>query len=63
MTVKSRSSRREKVQAQVFRQSRALAQNGMTGVWEVPTQAQAARAVAMFKKLGVTNIAVKVVPR
>jgi WXG100 family type VII secretion target len=51
-----------KSQAQALRQSEALSQNGLTGRWEVPTQAEATRALKLFDKLGITNIDVKVVP-
>ncbi len=47
---------------QALRQSQALEQNGLTGRWEFPTEAEAARAIKMFEKLGITNIDVKVVP-
>jgi filamentous hemagglutinin len=52
----------QKAKDQVLRQSEALQQNGMTGRWEVPTQAEADRATRMFNELNVTNITVKVVP-
>jgi hypothetical protein len=52
----------KKVKGQVLRQSEALQQNGLTGRWEVPTQAQAARATRMFSRLNFSDIAVKVVP-
>jgi hypothetical protein len=41
--------------------NRVLKQNGLTGRWEVPTDAQAARATRMFNDLGIKNIEVKVV--
>lgn len=53
----------EKAVAQVLRQSAALDQNGMTGVWEVPSKAEANAARALFKKAGVTNIDVRIVPK
>ncbi|MFJ4291928.1 DUF637 domain-containing protein [Cupriavidus sp. NPDC089707] len=52
----------DKAKDQALRQSEVLAQNGMTGRWEVPTEQQAARAQKMFTDLGITNIKVKVVP-
>lgn len=51
-----------KAKNQVLRQSEALEQNGLTARWEVPTQAQANRAIKVFEELGVKNITVKVVP-
>lgn len=45
---------------QAVRQSEALSQHGLTGRWEVPTQAQANRAQKMFDGLGIKNITVKV---
>jgi hypothetical protein len=52
-----------KAQSQALRQSAALRQNGLRGVWEVPDEAQAARARRMFATLGIDNIDVQVVPR
>ena len=52
-----------KAQSQALRQSAALGQNGLRGVWEVPDAAQAARARNMFNNLGINNIDVRVVPR
>ncbi|MDO5612251.1 MAG: hypothetical protein Q4G14_03295 [Paracoccus sp. (in: a-proteobacteria)] len=52
----------QKAKDQVLRQSEALQQNGLTGRWEVPTQAQADRATRMFNDLNVSNITVRVVP-
>ncbi|QVQ29651.1 hemagglutinin repeat-containing protein [Achromobacter deleyi] len=46
---------------QALRQSDVLSQNGLTARWEVPTQAQAARAQKMFDELGIKNISVKVI--
>jgi filamentous hemagglutinin len=51
----------QKVKNQALRQSEVLAQHGLTGRWEVPTQAQQARAVKMLNELKVFNIEVKVV--
>ena len=48
---------------QALRQSAALRQNGLRGLWEVPDAAQAARAQKMFSQLGIDNIDVRVVPR
>jgi hypothetical protein len=53
----------KKAQKQAVRQSKAFADNGMTGRWEVPTEAEARRARQLFAKAGVTNIDVKVVPK
>ena len=53
----------KKAQKQAVRQSKAFADNGMTGRWEVPTDAEARRARQLFAKAGVTNIDVKVVPK
>lgn len=50
-----------KAKNQAVRQSEALKNNGMTGRWEVPNQAQANRAQKMFDELGIKNIEVKIV--
>ncbi|WP_207306886.1 hypothetical protein [Xanthomonas oryzae] len=50
-----------KVKDQALRQSQALSEQGLSGRWEVPTQAQANRAQKMFDELGIKNITVKVV--
>ena len=52
-----------KAQNQALRQSAALQQNNLRGLWEVPDAAQAARARTMFQRLGINNIDVNVVPR
>jgi len=46
---------------QALRQSDVLSQNGLTARWEVPTEAQVARAQKMFGELGIKNISVKVI--
>lgn len=51
-----------KTRALAHRQSEALAQNGFTGVWEVPSPTEAARAQQLLTQEGVTNITVKVAP-
>jgi hypothetical protein len=51
-----------KAKNQALRQSQALSENGLTGRWEVPTQAEANRAIKMFNELGIKNIEIKVVP-
>ncbi|WP_232216583.1 MULTISPECIES: VENN motif pre-toxin domain-containing protein [Brenneria] len=51
----------QKAKNQALRQSEALKNNGMTGRWEVPNQAQANRAQKMFDELGIKNIEVKIV--
>lgn len=51
----------QKAKDQALRQSEALKNNGMTGCWEVPNQAQANRAQKMFDELGIKNIEVKIV--
>ena len=50
-----------KAQSQALRQSAALRQNGLRGVWEVPDATQAGRATRMFNELGIDNISVRVV--
>jgi filamentous hemagglutinin len=50
-----------KAKNQALRQSEALKNNGMTGRWEVPNQAQANRAQKVFDELGIKNIEVKIV--
>jgi hypothetical protein len=52
-----------KAQNQALRQSAALQENGLRGMWEVPDATQAARARAMFGRLKINNIDVRVVPR
>jgi len=49
-------------QDQALRQSAALTENGLTGRWEVPNEAQTGRAQKMFDQLNIKNITVKVVP-
>lgn len=49
-----------KAKDQAVRQSQALSENGLTGRWEVPTEAQKARAEKMLSELKITNITVKV---
>ncbi|HAT1617868.1 TPA: hypothetical protein I8Y09_004621 [Raoultella ornithinolytica] len=51
----------QKAKDQAVRQSEALKNNGMTGRWEVPNQAQANRAQKMFDELGIKNIEVKII--
>ena len=48
---------------QTLRQSTALLEHGLTGRWEVPNVAEAARAQKLFDFLGIKNIRVKVVPQ
>jgi hypothetical protein len=50
-----------KAQAQALRQSEVLNQNGLTGLWEVPSVAQQNRAVKMLNNLNISNISVQVV--
>ena len=50
-----------KSEQQALRQSQALEQNGLTAVWEVPTEAEASRAMQLLLKLHITNITVRVV--
>ncbi len=52
-----------KAKNQATRQSAALAENGLTARWEVPTQTQANRANRMFEELSIENITVSVVPQ
>jgi hypothetical protein len=47
--------------AQLLRQSEVLLQHRLIGIWEVPTIAQKAKAIKLFKKMNDTNINVKVV--
>lgn len=51
----------DKAKDQALRQSEALNQNGLTGRWEVSSDAQATRAIKMLNDLGISNIQVKVV--
>src|SRR5262249_12394802 len=50
-----------KAQLQALRQSAALRQNGLSGMWEVPDAVQLRRANTMFTKLGIDNIQTRVV--
>ena len=50
-----------RARAQLLRQSKVLAEHRLIGTWEVPTPAQKAKALKLFKKMKVTNIHVKVV--
>jgi len=52
-----------KAATQALNQSAALAQQGLTGVWEVPTQYLANRATQRLASLGINNITVRVVPK
>jgi RHS repeat-associated protein len=51
-----------KTYRQAMNQSLALEQNGYTGRWEVPTEAEAVRARRVLGNLQITNIRVRVVP-
>jgi hypothetical protein len=53
----------QKTQMLAQRQSAALSQHGLTGVWEVPNAAEAARAGKVLRAAGVTNITVRIKPR
>ena len=53
---------RNKTYQQAMNQSLALEQNGYTGLWEVPSGAEAARARKVLGDLMITNIRVGVVP-
>jgi filamentous hemagglutinin len=53
---------RSKVKDQALRQAEALRQNGLRGVWEVPNEAEAARARRMFAELSIENIDVRIIP-
>lgn len=46
---------------QILRQSQALSENNLTGMWEVPTAAVKRKSLKLFKKHGVTNISVRIV--
>jgi RHS repeat-associated protein len=52
-----------KTHGQALQQSTALMEHGLTGCWEVPTAAEAARAQSVLDLLGIKNIIVRVVPR
>ena len=51
----------DKAKSQALRQSDVLRQHGLTGQWEVPTQAQHTRASKMLNNLNISNIVVRVV--
>jgi len=46
---------------QALRQSQALLDNGLEGRWEVPSEAEARRALKLFEELGIQNISVRIV--
>ncbi|MDT8760102.1 hypothetical protein MZO42_15485 [Sphingomonas psychrotolerans] len=50
-----------KAKNQALRQSEALRQNGLTGVWQVPTEVQRRRAVKLLRSLGIANIRVELI--
>lgn len=50
-----------RARAQLLRQSEALAQNHLIGIWEVPNEAVKAKALKLLKNMNVTNIKVRVV--
>ena len=50
-----------KTKNQALSQSVALRQNGLTAIWEVPTEYQKRRALKLLYKLGISNIHVEVV--
>ena len=51
----------DKAKGQALNQSMALRQSGMRGLWEVSNQRAASRARRMLDRLGIKNIAVRVV--
>lgn len=51
----------QKSKEQALRQSDALAQHGLTAIWEVPTQIQKNRAIKMLNQLNIPNITVRVI--
>ncbi|GAA3817871.1 hypothetical protein GCM10022226_43030 [Sphaerisporangium flaviroseum] len=53
---------RNKTYRQAMNQSLALEQNGYTGLWEVPTVAEASRTRKIFGDLLIMNMRVKVAP-
>ena len=50
-----------RARAQLKRQSEALAEHGLTAVWEVPNDMERITALKLFKQMNVTNIRVRVV--
>jgi hypothetical protein len=54
-------SDRPRARAQLLRQSQALAEHRLIGIWEVPNEKTRIAALKLFKKMNVTNIKVKVV--
>jgi len=52
-----------KTRALARRQSEALGQSGVTGVWELPNATQAARAQRLLAEENITNIVVRVSPQ
>lgn len=50
-----------RARAQVLRQSEALAEQGLIGIYEVPNQMQRVKAARLFKKMKVRNIKVRIV--
>ena len=51
-----------KTRSLAHRQSAALRQHGLSGVWELPTPAEAARASQLLTEEGIANITVRVAP-
>ena len=49
-----------KVKNQILRQSAALKENNMQGVWEVPDASQGKRALKMMQELKINNIQVRI---
>jgi len=46
--------------AQLMRQSEVLAQHGLIGTWEVINATQRVKALRLLKKMGVSNIKVRI---
>lgn len=49
-----------RARAQALRQSQALAESRVIGIWEVPNTKQQFEAVKLLKQVGITNIIVRI---
>jgi hypothetical protein len=52
---------RQNLKDQALRQSQALSQNNLIGIWEVPTKSKLRQAIKLLEKLGISNIKVRII--
>jgi len=52
---------RKNLKDQALRQSQALSNNNLIGIWEVPTKSKMLQASRLLEKLGISNIKVRIV--